>query len=156
LNAAKVTVAEGAKMVEQLRPEGWDHGPGCDGECHSSDLHLECALLLKTYWTAIVSLNGSEAGLVYATGMVRNHGTLVMTAGPPKASFSMLDLIFRQINIFGTQNGSGQDLRETIELCTKNSIESSLKLYKLEEDSLRDMVAGTHDPEWSGKAVVVI
>lgn len=103
-----------------------------------------------------MNLNQSEAGLVYATALVRNHGTLVLTAGPPQASFSMLDLIFRQINIFGTQNGSGQDLRETIELCTQNSIESSLKLFRLEEDSLREMVEGTHAAGWSGKAVVVI
>lgn len=68
----------------------------------------------------------------------------------------MLDLIFRQINIFGTQNGSGQDLREAIQLCTRHSIQSSLKLYKLNEESLRDMVAGTHDAGWSGKAVVII
>jgi len=88
--------------------------------------------------------------------MVRNHGTLVMTAGPPIASFSMLDFIFKQLNVFGTQNGSGQDLRETIELCTQHSIQSSLKLYKLDEESLREMVAGTHEAGWSGKAVVVI
>jgi len=88
--------------------------------------------------------------------MVRNHGTLVMTAGPSIASFSILDFIFKQLNVFGTQNGSGQDLRETIELCTRHSIQSSLKLYKLDEDSLRDMVAGTHEAGWCGKAVVVI
>jgi D-arabinose 1-dehydrogenase-like Zn-dependent alcohol dehydrogenase len=72
------------------------------------------------------------------------------------ATFSMLDLIFKQITIFGTQNGSGQDLREVVALCSKHGIESSLRLYRLEEDSLRDMIAHTEAPEWSGKAVVVI
>jgi D-arabinose 1-dehydrogenase-like Zn-dependent alcohol dehydrogenase len=123
--------------------------------CSLTSLSGDLSLCGAEY-AAIVNLNQSEAGLVYATAMVRNHGTLVLTAGPPKASISMLDLIFRQINIFGTQNGSGQDLRETIELCTQNSIESSLKLYRLEEDSLRKMIADTHDTAWSGKAVVVI
>ena len=33
LNAANISSTEGAKMVEQLRPQGWDRGPGCDGEC---------------------------------------------------------------------------------------------------------------------------
>ena len=137
-------------MVERLRPDGWDRGAGCDGKCYSN---VSGSTWLKA---AIVNLNQSEAGLKYATGMVRNHGTLVMTAGPPTASFSMLDFIFKQLNVFGTQNGSGQDLRETIGLCTRHSIESSLKLYKLDEESLREMVAGTHEPGWSGKAVVVI
>lgn len=32
LNASQVTSEEGAKMVERLRPAGWDRGGGCDGE----------------------------------------------------------------------------------------------------------------------------
>ena len=79
-----------------------------------------------------------------------------MTAGPLNSSFSMLDFIFKQITVFGTQNGSGIDLREAIELCTKHSIESSVKLYRLDEESLKDMVADTHKEDWSGKAVVII
>lgn len=103
-----------------------------------------------------MNLNTSEEGLAYVRVLVRNHGTLVMTAGPFNSTFSMMDFIFKQITVFGTQNGSGQDLRETIELCTKHSIQSSLRLYRLEEESLSDMVADTHKPDWSGKAVVVV
>jgi D-arabinose 1-dehydrogenase-like Zn-dependent alcohol dehydrogenase len=105
---------------------------------------------------AIVNLNTSEASLIYVRALVRNHGTLVMTAGPMNSTFSMMDFIFKQITVFGTQNGSGQDLREAVALCTEHDISSTLKLYRLEEDSLRDMVASTHDAGWSGKAVVVI
>jgi D-arabinose 1-dehydrogenase-like Zn-dependent alcohol dehydrogenase len=147
LNASEVSAEEGAKMVEKLRPDGWDHGPGCDGMSH---LHSRLTSV------AIVNLNTSEAGLKYVRTLIRNHGTLVMTAGPMNVTFSMLDFIFKQINVFGTQNGSGQDLRETVELCSKFGIQSSLKLYRLEEDSLRDMVADTEAAEWSGKAVVII
>jgi hypothetical protein len=32
LNASEVTSEAGARMVEQLRPDGWDRGAGCDGE----------------------------------------------------------------------------------------------------------------------------
>jgi hypothetical protein len=32
LDASQVTSEQGAKLVEQLRPDGWDRGPGCDGE----------------------------------------------------------------------------------------------------------------------------
>jgi hypothetical protein len=32
LNASEVTSEAGARMVEQLRSDGWDRGAGCDGE----------------------------------------------------------------------------------------------------------------------------
>jgi threonine dehydrogenase-like Zn-dependent dehydrogenase len=151
LHAGEVTAEEGAKLVERIRPDGWDRGPGCDGQSRHS-LQLD----LSAHTEAVVNLNTSEAGLVYPSSLVRNHGTLILTAGPPKVTFSILDFIFKQLNVFGTQNGSGQDLREAIELCTEHSIRSTLRLYKLEEGSLRDMVESTHDAEWSGKAVVVV
>jgi hypothetical protein len=32
LNASVTPAEEGARMVEGLRPSGWDRGPGCDGK----------------------------------------------------------------------------------------------------------------------------
>ncbi len=62
----------------------------------------------------------------------------------------------KQTTIIGTQNGDARDLEGAGRLCVEHGITSEVTTYKLEQESMAQMLRDVQKPEWRGKAVVVM
>lgn len=110
----------------------------------------------KGFITVLINLSSAPEALVYSRHLLRSHALLILTAMPPDSSFPALELIMKQTTVIGTQNGDARDLEGAARLCVEHNIRSEVTTYKLERESMAQMLKDVQKPEWRGKAVVVM
>lgn len=99
-------------------------------------------------------LNSAPAAVPYAINIIRPHGLIIYTSGPPVVEMGVLDFIWKDITAIGTQNGTAQDMLDMANICVAKGIKSTIRPYEFEEGAMNRMLADVQAPEWSGKAVV--
>ncbi|ORY25455.1 alcohol dehydrogenase [Naematelia encephala] len=135
VNAVTTSAGEALNAIDGLRPPGWTGGSGVD---------------------ALIMATSAPSALPYALSILRPFSTIVMTAGPMDLVLSIGEFIFRGITMIGTKNGTAQDLEAAMKLCLKHGIESQVKTYAFGQEGMERLVKETHEPGWTGKAVVVM
>jgi len=135
VNATETTPEEVVKQIDKLREASWDMGSGAD---------------------AVIMANGAPAALSFGLSILRPHGLLVLTSGPPNVSIPILDFVWRDIVAVGTQNGTTANLEAAAKLCVERGIKSKVRLFDFTDKGMANLLHEVHAPEWSGKAVVKI
>ncbi|CAD6566930.1 MAG: hypothetical protein CYPHOPRED_001274 [Cyphobasidiales sp. Tagirdzhanova-0007] len=102
---------------------------------------------------AVILLADPQESFDYAKELVARHGLLVLVSQPQEGiRLHFNDLVFRDIRLVGTLLGSHKYLQETIDLCAKYGIKSTLLTYKLED--LDELVSEAQSSKKKGKTVV--
>ena len=105
---------------------------------------------------AVCMAVGAPSALKYALSILRPHGTLVVTSAPPVVEIPVLDFIWKDFVLVGTQNGPASDMLEAAELCLKHGIKNQVQTFPFSPEGMEKMVEEVHSEGWSGKAVVVV
>ena len=104
----------------------------------------------------MIMATSAPPALTYATSILKPFSLILLTAGPMYPQFSIGDLIFKGMMVAGTKNGTAQDLEEATALCLREGIRSQVKTYRFEQQGMDQLIKDTHQPDWKGKAVVVM
>ena len=89
----------------------------------------------------------------YGLDIVRRHGLVIVVAQPPEIKFEFKDFIFRDLTIVGSLHGNTDDLRGTIDLCTRHDIKSEVRTFQIEEG--KDMLKSVYEDTRKGKSVLI-
>ena len=100
--------------------------------------------------------NDAPQALKFGLAILRPHGLLVVTSGPMEVPIPILEFIWRDIVVVGTQNGTTPNLEDAANLCVKYGIKSKVNLFDFTAEGMAAMLRAVHTPGFSGKAVVKI
>lgn len=101
-------------------------------------------------------LNSAPSAVPYAITLIRPHGLIIYTSGPPVVQMGVLDFIWKDITAIGTQNGTAKDMLEMANVCVERGIKSVIRPYAFEQGAMNRMLEDVQAPGWSGKAVVKV
>ena len=101
---------------------------------------------------AVIILPESQKAFDYGVNLLRNHGKCVVVSFPEKGfNISSKDIVFRQIDFFGSLVGSIHQTREMLKFAAENGVKAVTKSYPLSK--LNDLVEDYHKGS-GGKLVV--
>jgi D-arabinose 1-dehydrogenase-like Zn-dependent alcohol dehydrogenase len=101
-------------------------------------------------------LTSAPAAVAYALSLIRPHGLIIYTSGPPVVHMPVLDFIWKDITAIGTQNGTARDMLEMAQVCVERGIKSAVRAYEFDEGAMNRMLEDVQGEGWSGKAVVKV
>ncbi|WVQ93234.1 hypothetical protein IAU59_000299 [Kwoniella sp. CBS 9459] len=103
VKADEMTPEEVLPLINALREKGYDGCKGVDA--------------------AIIATDAPSA-LGYTIPLLATRSKIIITAGPTTLSIPLIPLIFKDLTVFSSLNGSVDDLRETVRFCADEGIGS--------------------------------
>ncbi|OCF35553.1 hypothetical protein I316_02606 [Kwoniella heveanensis BCC8398] len=135
INAVTSTPEAVLPLINDLRDEGYD---GCSG--------VDAAIIATD----------SPLALDYVFPLLATRSKLIITAGPPTFSIPLIPLIFRDLTIISSLNGSVQDLEETVRFCSAQGIESLVRVEGWDGGRGVERLMDNKGGNWQGNKGVVV